>query len=202
MSYSSPGTGPKAWHVAVFLGLVVLVADIASIQMLGNKTNQFAFAPAPAPPPPAADAGQTPTVPLPPDSAPKFTIPLPPGTKAVAIPCDSWYGKFGPGCKLDVMARLRVGGELKVFDLFVEERVVAMDPITPGSDVVMAWFALTDKQAKALELAKARGCTITPKGRGQFRTDEEKRTTTSTWSSSSSKTRRSRCRSHRPRPGD
>src|SRR6266545_411860 len=50
MSYDPyPGMGLRTWHVVVFLGLVVLVADIVSLQMLGSKTNSFTFVPAQRP---------------------------------------------------------------------------------------------------------------------------------------------------------
>ncbi len=67
---SSSKTGLWAW-VVVFLGGVMLVADIASLQMLGTKTNQFVLAPGqPAPQPPAA----TPVEPRPVEPRPVETV--------------------------------------------------------------------------------------------------------------------------------
>ena len=164
MSYSSPGTGPKAWHVVVFLGFVVLVVDLATIRMVGNKTNHFAVAPAPAPPP-AADAGQT------------LTVPLPPGMKAVALRTPPGLC-IGPREKWDFLAHIHTGGESKVFELLVDVLVVAVELVASKPDMVYpeverASFALTDKQERALELARARGCTLTIKRREKMRTPEE-----------------------------
>jgi hypothetical protein len=162
MAYDSyPGMGIRTWHVVVFFGFVVLVADIVSLQMVGN-TNSSNFVttskPAPAPVP------QVPGM-------------VSDGTKVVAIPWDNLYAGpkyFVPGCRPDVMASLRTGVELRVFDLLIEVLVVAVDPAASGSHVEMVWVALTDKQAAALELARSRGWTLTLKLRGTSKPPDEK----------------------------
>jgi hypothetical protein len=85
MGYSCyPESGLRTWHVAVFLGFVVLVADIASIQMLGPKTNQFTFSTAPPRPAAGADRPSLPLAPEPhePESLPEVAPPPRPVTES------------------------------------------------------------------------------------------------------------------------
>lgn len=159
MAYSPyPESGLKTWHVVVFLGFVVLVVDIASTRTMSHKTYQEAF-------PQAFVQAPTPKPP---------TVELPPGTKLVAIPMDPSQvsESITPGSKPDIMANLQIGGELKVCNLLANVLVVGIDPGTTGSPVEMVRVALTDKQVRALELAKARGCTLTLKLPGANRTPE------------------------------
>ena len=84
MGYSGyPESGLRWWHVVVFLGFVVLVADIASMQMLGPKANQFTFPTGPARPAASADRPSPPLAPEPhePESPPEVAPPPRPVTE-------------------------------------------------------------------------------------------------------------------------
>lgn len=152
MKYYSPGSGPRTWHVVVVVGLVLLVADIVSIQMLGSKTNQFVVTPA-QPAQPAADTGQKPTV------------PLPPGTELVSFPM--WVPEdkapfLVTGSTLDVIASLKITSQPKVFKLTQKFHLIAVDwkgeEGRPGTFMVSG--AVTEKERRALTLAIQRGCSL------------------------------------------
>jgi hypothetical protein len=84
VSYSHPGAWFRTWHVFVFLGVVVLVADIASIQMIGSNTNQFTYSTGPARPVASADRPSLPLAPEPhePESLPEVAPPPRPVTES------------------------------------------------------------------------------------------------------------------------
>ncbi len=77
-------------------------------------------------------------------------------------------GFVGPGSRVNVLATLRLGNELKAFPLLVNMLVVAVDTNTayakdsngtfPSMNTVS--FAVKGKEALLLSLAKSRGCTI------------------------------------------
>jgi hypothetical protein len=151
MSYSSPGAGFRTWHVVVFLGFVVLVIDIASMQMMGQKTNQFAFVSEPPRPLPKADQPQP--------------AELPPGTKWVTLSAnDAVRNLVGPGVRVSVLAARGIGDTRKVFRLLLDVEVVSVDTsLPPDRPDVRVNLALTDKESRAVELAQARGWTLTMK---------------------------------------
>jgi hypothetical protein len=159
MAYSPyPGSsGFRTWHVVVFLGVVVIVADIVSIQMLGTKTNQFQFsrAPAPAPQPPVA---------------------APPGTKSVTIPRNALQVPEGvvAGSRVNVLATLRLGETVKVFALLINVPVLAVDTQPAhakdgASDTSTVSLALTEQQELALTRARQRqwGLKLVPRVPGE-----------------------------------
>jgi len=85
-----------------------------------------------------------------------------------------------PGSRVDVMASLRLGNTLKVFDLLVNTLVVNVNHDMANAnkggvyaDLNQVGFALTKRQSAALELARARGCSLTLRLRNQNRTVED-----------------------------
>ncbi len=70
---------------------------------------------------------------------------------------------IGPGSKVDVLATMRIGKELKAFPILVDVRVVAVEAFGPecwpvnDPNLYMVSFAATQKQALVLALAKQRG---------------------------------------------
>ncbi|MBN9122528.1 MAG: Flp pilus assembly protein CpaB [Planctomycetes bacterium] len=109
-------------------------------------------------------------------------IALPDGHDLVALSIGSSQAASGfvvPGCRVDVMASLRLGNTLKVFDLLVNTLVINVNHDMSNNkngvypDINQVGFALTKKQAAALELARARGCNLTLKLRNQNRPPDE-----------------------------
>jgi len=103
-------------------------------------------------------------------------IALPDGTDLVALsvgPSQAASGFVVPGCRVDVMASLRLGNTLKVFDLLVNTLVINVNHDMTNNkngvypDINQVGFALTRKEAMLMELARARSCTLTLKLRNQ-----------------------------------
>lgn len=94
---------------------------------------------------------------------------LPEGYDMVSIPLDAARaagGFVGPGSRVNVLATVRLNNKLHVFALLVNVLVVAVDTQV-GFDQKGAFpnvstvsFAVTQKQALLLSLAKSRGCTL------------------------------------------
>jgi len=78
-------------------------------------------------------------------------------------------GFIGPGSRVDVMASLRLGNTLKVFKLLVNmlvinvDQQVTYDKTGTFPSMNMIGFAVTDTHCMLLELAKARGCSLSLK---------------------------------------
>ena len=109
-------------------------------------------------------------------------IALPDGHDLVSLsvgPSQAASGFIVPGTRVDVMASLRLGNTLKVFELLVNTLVVNVNHDMTNNkagvypDINQVGFALTRKQAVLLELARARGCTLTIKLRNLNRTTQE-----------------------------
>lgn len=136
-----PGSGIRTWHVAVFLGVVVIAVDIASIRMLGTNANQFVRVPAPAPQPLAAPP-KTETVSL---SAPVL------GPEASFIV---------PGCKVDVQVSIHTAEGRRTFTVaknlvLITGQVTVTCQIPPA--IAHVSFEAAEKQARVIALAKERG---------------------------------------------
>lgn len=75
-------------------------------------------------------------------------------------------GFVGPGSKVDVLVTVRLGSKLTAMPLLVDMLVLAVDQNTAYSQngtfpqLTTVSFAVSRKQAMVLELAKARGCTV------------------------------------------
>ena len=150
MAYSPyPESKFRGWHVVVFLGVVVIVADIVSLQMLGTKNEQFQFSrvPAPAPQPPAA---------------------APPKTETVSLSAgiSSLVGSsIVPGSRVDVRASIHTAEGRRVFTVAQNLLVLTATVDLPDVDkvlptVVHVSLEVTEKQARALALVKERGCRV------------------------------------------
>ena len=109
-------------------------------------------------------------------------VALPDGHDLVALSINASQAASGfvvPGSRVDVMASLRLGNTLKVFELLVNTLVLNVNHDMTNNkngvyaDLNQVGFALTRKQAVLLELARARGCTLTIKLRNEKRTAEE-----------------------------
>ncbi len=98
-------------------------------------------------------------------------ITLPPGHDMVSLQvgaAQAAAGFVGPGSRVNVLATLRLGTELKAFPLLVNMLVVAVDTnVAYVKDsngtfptMSMVSFAVKGKEALLLSLAKSRGCTI------------------------------------------
>lgn len=98
-------------------------------------------------------------------------VTLPKGHHMVSLSvgaAQSAAGFVGPGSKVNVIATLKLGSKLEAFPLLVDMLVVAVDTNTayakegngtfPSMNTVS--FAVQEKQALLLSLAKSRGCTI------------------------------------------
>jgi Flp pilus assembly protein CpaB len=96
-------------------------------------------------------------------------ITLPEGYDMVSLQVGSSQaaaGFVGPGSRVNVLATVRLGSKLQAFPLLVNMLVVAVDTNTtynkdgtfPSMNTVS--FAVTEKQALLLSLAKQRGCTL------------------------------------------
>src|SRR5215207_4511317 len=95
-------------------------------------------------------------------------IALPDGHDLVSLAIGASNAASGfvvPGSRVDVMASLRLDNTLKVFDLMVNTLVVNVNHDMANAnkggvyaDLNQVGFALTPKQSKVLELARARGC--------------------------------------------
>ena len=150
MFSSTSKTGTFTWAL-VFLGGVVLVADIASMQMMGGNAKQFQFVTAPAQPVPA--------VPVP---------KLPEGQEMVSLPFNPFQGSefIVPGSRVDLIGSVWVENKVVVFKLSVSVLIVAVDTdveggtqgAVPTTNTVS--LAVTKKQALALSLAQSRGCAV------------------------------------------
>jgi Flp pilus assembly protein CpaB len=99
-------------------------------------------------------------------------IALPEGHDLVALsvgPSQAASGFVVPGCRVDVMASLRLGNTLKVFDLLVNTLVINVNHDMTNNkngvypDINQVGFALTKKEAVLLEMARARNCSLTLK---------------------------------------
>jgi Flp pilus assembly protein CpaB len=75
-------------------------------------------------------------------------------------------GFVGPGSRVNVLATVRMGNKLYAFPLLVNMLIVAVDTQTTYDQkgvfpsMSMVSFAVTEKQALLLSLAKNRGCTL------------------------------------------
>jgi pilus assembly protein CpaB len=98
-------------------------------------------------------------------------ITLPEGKDMISLPmsASSGAGGFvGPGSKVDILAGLRLGEELKTFPLLVDMHVLAVnqhvsyDSGKTGAfpDMSTVSLAVTQEEALLLTLAKQRGCTL------------------------------------------
>jgi len=93
---------------------------------------------------------------------------LPEGYDMVSIPFNASNGSgfVGPGSRVNVLAAMRKGNKVYAFPLLVNVLVVAVDTQTtstkegtfPSMNTVS--FAVKEKEALLLSLAKSRGCTI------------------------------------------
>ena len=91
---------------------------------------------------------------------------LPAGHDLIALPlsvAQAGGGFIAPGSRVDVLATMRLGTQLKAMPILVDMLVVAVDANTQVPEkgvyqtVSMVSFAATQKQALILELAKLRG---------------------------------------------
>jgi Flp pilus assembly protein CpaB len=81
-------------------------------------------------------------------------------------PVDAAAGFVGPGSKVDILARLNMGGTTEVFPLLIDMLVLAVNTHTSYDsskggvfpDMSMVSFAVSQEEALLLELAKQRGC--------------------------------------------
>jgi pilus assembly protein CpaB len=107
-------------------------------------------------------------------------ITLPEGYDMVSIqvtPGQAAAGFIVPGSRVDVLATLRTGDKMQAFPLLVNVLVVAVDTRTivkcePFPDMNIVSFAVTQKQALLLDLAKSRGCNLSLLLRNPNKTDE------------------------------
>ena len=95
---------------------------------------------------------------------------LPDGHDLMALSINSSQAASGfivPGCRVDIMASLKLGNTLKVFKLLVNTLIVNVNQDTTNSkggvypDVSQVGLALTEKERVVLELARARSCSLT-----------------------------------------
>jgi Flp pilus assembly protein CpaB len=97
------------------------------------------------------------------------SVTLPEGYNMVSLQVgvgNAAAGFVGPGCRVNVLATVRLSNKLYAFPLLVNMLVVAVDTQTvydkngvfPTMNMVS--FAVTQKQALLLSLAKNRGCTL------------------------------------------
>jgi len=99
-----------------------------------------------------------------------ISVTLPPGMNMISLSIgvsQAVAGFVGPGARVDVLATLRLGNQLKAFPLMVNMLVIAVDTHTgyeeskgvfPNFSTVS--FAVDRRQALLLALAKTRGCTL------------------------------------------
>jgi Flp pilus assembly protein CpaB len=98
-------------------------------------------------------------------------ITLPPGYGMVSLPVgvgQAAAGFVGPGSRVDVIATLRLSRKLHSFPLLINMLVVAVNTqttIDAGNggafpNLTMVSFAVKEKEALILALAKTRGCTL------------------------------------------
>jgi Flp pilus assembly protein CpaB len=79
---------------------------------------------------------------------------------------DALNGFVQPGSKVDVLATMRLGKKLHAFPILVDMLIVAVNGFTDITelkknniqDINSVSFAVREKQAQALNIAKARGC--------------------------------------------
>jgi Flp pilus assembly protein CpaB len=97
------------------------------------------------------------------------TITLPPGMNMVSLQlsvAQAAAGFVGPGSRVNVLATIRHGHRLHAFPLLVNMLVVAVDAHTtlgkdgPFPTLNTVSFAVTEKQALLLALAKKQGCSL------------------------------------------
>ena len=103
-------------------------------------------------------------------------ITLPPGYNMVSMPVgvgQAAAGFVGPGSRVDVIATVRLSNRLQAFPLLINMLVVAVDTQTTYTNngvfpsMSMVSFAVKDKEALLLSLARSRGCTLELMLRGQ-----------------------------------
>ncbi len=94
-------------------------------------------------------------------------ITLPEGKDMVSFgvgAVDAAAGFVGPGSKVDVLARLNLGGTIEVFPLLIDMHVLAVNTHVSYEnrasfpDMGMVSLAVDQEEALLLELAKQRGC--------------------------------------------
>lgn len=95
---------------------------------------------------------------------------LPEGKDMISLPMSATSGAggfVGPGSKVDILAGLRLGDELKTFPLLVDMHVIAVNQhvsYEKGAgvfpDMTTVSLAVTQEEALLLTLAKQRGCTL------------------------------------------
>lgn len=97
-------------------------------------------------------------------------VTLPPGKDLYSLAMnarDGAGGFVGPGSKVDILAALMLGNQLKTFPLLVDMHVVAVNQALsyePGKsgfpDMSMISLAVDQEEALLLSLAEKRGCTL------------------------------------------
>jgi pilus assembly protein CpaB len=96
---------------------------------------------------------------------------LPDGMDMISLPMSAASGVagfVGPGSKVDILAGLRLGDQLKTFPLLVDMHVIAVnqhvsyDSKQGGTfpDMSTVSFAVTQEEALLMTLAKQRGCVL------------------------------------------
>jgi Flp pilus assembly protein CpaB len=97
-------------------------------------------------------------------------VTLPDGKDMISLPMSAGNGAggfVGPGSKVDILAGLRLGDELKTFPLLVDMHVLAVNQHVSYDagkgtfpDMSTVSLAVTQEEALLLTLAKQRGCTL------------------------------------------
>jgi Flp pilus assembly protein CpaB len=97
-------------------------------------------------------------------------VTLPEGKDMISLPMSAASGAggfVGPGSKVDILAGLRLGDELRTFPLLVDMHVLAVNQhvsydASKGTfpDMSTVSLAVTQEEALLLTLAKQRGCTL------------------------------------------
>jgi Flp pilus assembly protein CpaB len=96
-------------------------------------------------------------------------ITLPPGYNMVSLPLgvgQAAAGFVGPGSRVNVLATIRLSNKLHAFPLLVNMLVIAVDTNTTYKDggvfptLSMVSFAVKEKEALVLSLARTRGCSL------------------------------------------
>jgi pilus assembly protein CpaB len=97
-------------------------------------------------------------------------VTLPEGMDMISLPMSAGTaagGFVGPGSKVDILAGLRLGNQLKTFPLLVDMHVLAVNQHVSYDrgtgafpDMTTVSFAATQEEALLLTLAKQRGCAL------------------------------------------